>query len=189
MALTRRFLTALGIDADKIDEIISAHTDSLEGIKADRDRYKAESERLVDIEKQFNDYKKDHNESTDAAKIQKEFDDFKDKVAKEKATSVKRDAYKKLLALAKVNDKRVDAILRLADLDKIEIGEDGKVKDESKVLDSIKNEWSDYIVNENTNGSNTNDPPPDGGGNAGDKDDPDKMSYEEYKIWRNKQNT
>jgi hypothetical protein len=33
MALTRKFLSALGIEAEKIDEIISSHTETVEGLK------------------------------------------------------------------------------------------------------------------------------------------------------------
>ena len=40
MALTRKYLSALGLEADKIDQIIEAHTESLEGIKSERDKYK-----------------------------------------------------------------------------------------------------------------------------------------------------
>ena len=69
MALSRKFLSALGIEADKIDQIIEAHTDSLEGIKAERDKYKeqidngkndvdAKAKELADTRKELEDLKK-----------------------------------------------------------------------------------------------------------------------------------
>ncbi len=33
MALTRKFLAALGIEDDKVDEIIQAHTETVNGLK------------------------------------------------------------------------------------------------------------------------------------------------------------
>ena len=45
MALTRKFLEALGIEQAKIDEIISAHTEVTNALKADRDSYKEKAEK------------------------------------------------------------------------------------------------------------------------------------------------
>ena len=45
MALTRKFLEALGIEQAKIDEIISAHTEVTDALKADRDSYKEKAEK------------------------------------------------------------------------------------------------------------------------------------------------
>ena len=53
MALTRKFLTALGVDADKIDEIITAHTDTVEALKEERDKYKADAELLPNVQEEL----------------------------------------------------------------------------------------------------------------------------------------
>ena len=37
MSFTRRFLSALGIEAEKIDEIINAHIEVVDGLKEERD--------------------------------------------------------------------------------------------------------------------------------------------------------
>ena len=44
MALTRRMLKALGIEDEKAEEIISAHIESTDALKAQRDEYKAQLE-------------------------------------------------------------------------------------------------------------------------------------------------
>ena len=44
MALTRKFLAALGIEAEKVDEIITAHAETVDALKAERDEYKANAE-------------------------------------------------------------------------------------------------------------------------------------------------
>ena len=45
MALTRRSLTAMGIDAEKIDEIIALHAETVEALKEQRDGYKTEADK------------------------------------------------------------------------------------------------------------------------------------------------
>ena len=44
MALTRKFLTALGVEAEKVDEIIGAHSDTVNALKEERDKYKAQAD-------------------------------------------------------------------------------------------------------------------------------------------------
>ena len=58
MALTRKFLSALGIEAEKIDEIIDAHTDTVNALKEERDKYKASHEALQGVQKELDDLKK-----------------------------------------------------------------------------------------------------------------------------------
>ena len=50
MALTRKFLASKGIDADVIDEIITAHTETISGLKDELDKanaFKAKAEKLA----------------------------------------------------------------------------------------------------------------------------------------------
>lgn len=47
MSLSRKYLSALGIEAEKIDEIIAAHSETVESLKEQRDGYKADAEKLA----------------------------------------------------------------------------------------------------------------------------------------------
>lgn len=49
MSLSRKYLSALGIEAEKIDEIINAHSETVESLKEQRDGYKAEAEKLAAV--------------------------------------------------------------------------------------------------------------------------------------------
>lgn len=49
MALTRKYLSALGIDAEKVDEIIAAHSETVESLKEQRDSYKTDAEKLAAV--------------------------------------------------------------------------------------------------------------------------------------------
>ena len=89
MALTRKFLSALGIEEAKIDEIISAHVDTVNVLKEQRDGYKADADKLPAVQKQLDDLKAsqsgDDPYKEKYEKKTKEFDDYKKGVeAKEK---------------------------------------------------------------------------------------------------------
>ena len=87
------------------------------------------------------------------------FADYKKGVEAEQTKAKKSAAYKALLKEAGVPDKRMDAILRLTDLDKVDLDDDGKVKDASKAVEDIKKEWSEFIVTTEAKGAGTENPP------------------------------
>lgn len=173
MALTRKMLKAMGIEEEKIDQIIEAHTESTDALKADRDKYKADAEKLTEVQKKYDDLKKEVEEKGDDTykekyeKEHKDFEAYKKNIDAEKTKAKKSEAYKAVLKEAGVSEKRYDAILRLTDLDKVELDDEGKIKDAATVVEDVKKEWSDYIVKTEEHGAGT-ETPPDGAG-AGDR--------------------
>ena len=96
MALTRKFLTALGIESDKVDEIINAHTETVDALKEQRDTYKADAEKLGQITKERDELKKALAEAdtgedykAELEKVKGEFDSYK-KCIEESKTSWRR---------------------------------------------------------------------------------------------------
>ena len=163
MALTRKFLSALGIEEAKIDEIISAHVDTVNVLKEQRDGYKADADKLPAVQKALDDLKAsqsgDDPYKEKYEKKAKEFDDYKKGVEAKELKRSKSTAYKQVLK--ELNASHVDSILKASqsELEKIELDEDGKIKDVDKLKESIKKEWADFIVEEGQRGANTATPP------------------------------
>ena len=57
MSLTRKMLKAMGIEEEKIDQIIEAHSETVDSLKADRDTYKEDAEKLKTVQKELDDLK------------------------------------------------------------------------------------------------------------------------------------
>lgn len=170
MALTRKMLKAMGIEDEKIDEIIEAHREVTDSLKADRDKYKADAEKLTDVQSELDEANK-KLEAVDAdeykAKYEKEhkdFEDYKKSIDAEKTKAKKVEAYKGLLKEAGVSEKRIDAIVKITSMDDLELDAEGKIKDSDKQIATVKEEYSDFIVSEDTKGADTKTPP----GNNGD---------------------
>ena len=163
MALTRKFLSALGIEEAKIDEIITAHVDTVNVLKEQRDGYKADADKLPAVQKALDDLKAsqsgDDPYKEKYEKKAKEFDDYKKGVEAKELKRSKSAAYKQVLKELKAS--HVDSILKASqsELDKIELDEDGKIKDVEKLKEAIKKEWADFIVAEGQQGANTATPP------------------------------
>lgn len=176
MAFTRKFLSALGIEADKVDQIIDAHTEVTDSLKAERDQYKADAEKLPGVQKELDDLKAEtakngkdpYKVKYEAAK--EELDNYKKEQAAKETKAAKSDAYKALLKECGVSDKRIDAVLKVTDLDSLEM-EDGKFKNAADLRKSIKTEWADFITAESVKGSNPATPPENNKGGALTRED------------------
>lgn len=164
MALTRKMLKAMGIDEEKIDQIIEAHTETTDGLKAETARCKADADKLPAVQKALdkaNETLKSAGASDFAEKYQqvrKEFDDYKAAQTAKETHAAKETAYRALLREAGVGEARLDAVLRVSDVDGVElIG--GKIRDAEKLTESLRTEWKDFIVTTKTQGADTASPP------------------------------
>ncbi len=186
MALTRKLLTALGIDANVIDQIIEAHTETVDALKKERDTYKAQAEQLPAVEKERDDYKaaSEDNGVTYKAKYEKEHSDFeayKQTVTAKESREKKERAYRALLKETGVSEKRLDAILKVTDLGKVELDDEGAIKGADELKKSVQTEWSDFIVTESTQGANTANPPKGKGESDGGKSRAAEIAAKFYK--------
>ena len=164
----------MGIEEDKIDQIIEAHTETVDALKEQRDQYKADAEKLPGVQKELDEMKdaaeKDGENPYKAQydDLKKKFDDYKADVTAKETKARKTAAYRKLLQDSKISEKRLDAILKLSPVDDIELDDKGEIKDAENIKKSIAEEWSEFIVKDEQRGAESHNPPGGtGGGNGG----------------------
>lgn len=171
MSLTRRMLKAMGIEDEKIDEIINAHTETVNALKEERDSYKKDAEELPNVIKERDKYKelseKDNPFEQKYNDLKKQHDDYVAEQTAKETKAKKQEAYKELLKSVGVSEKRLSAILKVTDLSTIELDDDGKIKDASNLENTVKSEWADFIETESAKGAPTPTPPANNGGSAG----------------------
>lgn len=167
MALTRKFLKAMGIEDEKIDQIIEAHTESTDALKKERDEYKEDAGKLEGVQKELNTAKetlakngKGETVSKDEYdKLKKDYDDFKADISAKNTRAEKEHAFRELLKSAGVSEKRMNAIVKVSDIDGLELKKDGTIKDAEDLTESVKKEWADFIETTMTKGAHTATPP------------------------------
>ena len=151
------------IPAKAITNLITAIKQAVGNEYVEKERYKA---KLSEIE-ELKEGKQTAEDSVATAEkwktkyegIKQEFSDYK-KAEQAKATRAqKTDAYRSLLKEIGVNDKRIDAIIKVTDLDGMEMDAEGKLKDAADLRKTAKEEWSDFIVTTHTQGAQTATPP------------------------------
>lgn len=186
MSLTRKFLQAMGIESDKIDEIISAHTDTVNALKEERDKYKVDAEKLPGVQTRLDEAAakvKEYEDSDEKDKwkvkydaLREEYDGYKAGIDEEKSKLKKTSAYRKLLKDAGVSEKRIDAVMRVTDLKDMELDDSGAFKDAAKLTESIKTEWADFITTRQDQGASTSKPPAGAGGGGDDNGTPSRAA-------------
>lgn len=164
----------MGIEDDKVDEIIKAHRETVDALKEERDKFRDDAEALPDVQKKLDDASakvKEYEEADEKDRwkvkydaLKEEFDSYKSDITAKETKQKKSEAYRELLKAAGVSEKRLAAVLRVTNLDELEFDEDGKIKDPDKVKESIKSEWSDFIAKEEKKGAETETPPKGQGG-------------------------
>ena len=167
--LSKKFLAGLGIDDDKADLICERHKEVLNEIITERDELKEKAEKYDDVQTQLNKYKEAEKKAAEDGEkdpykvkyeaIKEEFANYKQEIANKEIKAKKTDAYKQLLKSAGVSEKRIEAVLKVSDIDSIEFDDEGKVKDSDKLTENIKAEWSDFIQTSSTEGAKTATPP------------------------------
>lgn len=188
MALTRKFLKALGLDEEKIDEIISAHSETVDALKNQRDSAQIEAAKLTDLTTERDRLKDKVDELTkaggDAAKIQADFDAYKQQVEGERAAAKKRTAIDTLLREAGVvKDSFRATLLKTMDTDSIELDDAGAVKDADTWKERIRTDNADFITSTEEHGTPPITPPT-GSGKVYTREQIRAMSPEEInKNW------
>lgn len=170
MALTRKMLKAMGIEDEKIEQIIEEHTESTDALKQQRDEYKAKAEAkaTTSTEPKPKDHEPidEYKAKYDAEK--KAFEDYKANIAAEKAEADKRAKYRELIEKAGVDEKRIDAVLKISDLSGVTV-KDGAIEGADKLVEGIKADFKEFIPVITTKGADVAKPPAGDGGTAAPK--------------------
>lgn len=169
MALTRNFLKSMGLTDEQVNAIIENHTDTVEGLKAERDGYKATAEKQTQNEAEItrltNELAEARKNSGDAAKVQADFDAYKQQVETDKTNAAKTAAVRKALKAAGVQrEEFIDLLLGKVDLSTVELEGDA-VKETDKLIDPMKESFAGCFAETKQQPLPPNSPPPGGGGN------------------------
>ena len=162
MSLTRKMLKAMGIEEEKIEQIIEAHMESVNALKEARDELKDKVDEIPALEekikelagKNAEDWKKKYEELSD------EFNGYKSEIEKKENDSAKEKAVRDYFEKKNITGKNLEIAMRgsKAEIEKIEI-KNGKIKDASSLDELISGDFSALVSTTTTTGANTATPP------------------------------
>jgi hypothetical protein len=159
-------LKAMGIDDEKIDQIIEAHTEVTDALKTENEGLKKKAADYDTVKKELDvlkanptdDWKDKHD------KVKKEFDDYKNGIESEKTLASKKNAVKSIIEGAGIKDPAiVELIMLKTKYDDIQLDGD-KVKDAETLTNTIKTDYSAYVEKDSKGGAKVDTPPGKSGG-------------------------
>jgi hypothetical protein len=159
MAFTRKYLTDLNLTEAQIDAVMEEHVAVTDALKKQRDEYKAEADKLPDIQKQLDEIKGGEDYKARYESEHKAYEEYKAQVKAEADLVKVKAAYRKLLQEEHVSEKRLDAVIRLTDFSKMKLDGDGNLQGADDLRKAIKEEWGDYIPTQRTQRENVATPP------------------------------
>lgn len=167
MSLTRKICKGLGLSDEQTESIIEAHTEVTDALKKQITDLEGKASQLESVQKELDTLKNGKDWKSEHDKVKKEFDDFrKDIEGKEKSAKIK-DAYKALLTEKKIGEKYLNSVLGVTDFSKMELDEDGKLKNAEELSKEIESKWSGFVTTNKENGAHVDTPPKDNGGGNG----------------------
>lgn len=171
MALTRKFLKAMGIEDEKIDQIIEAHTETVSGLKDSLDKAEAAGKDLPGVQKELDavraelDSVKKNGWKDKHDALKKEFEDYKAGVTAKETKSAKEAAARAYYESRGITGKALDIAIRGSgpEIEALELA-DGKIKDTAALESLVKGDFSGLVGTTTTNGAKTDNPPANNGG-------------------------
>ena len=167
MALTRKLLKGMGLTEEQVETIIEAHTDTVDGLKADAAKYKADADALPKVQRELDTLKAagDGGWQEKYEKAKKDLDDYKAEVSTKEAKAAKEKAVRAYYESKGITGKSLDIAIRGsgAEIDALEMDGD-KIKDTSALDELVNGTFSGLVSTTTTKGADTATPPTTTGG-------------------------
>ena len=113
----------------------------------------------AELEKQPATKAENVKDSEEYKALKADFDKYKAEVAEKETKAAKEAAYRAILKDANLSEKGIEKALKYAEWDKIELGEDGKLKGANDHIKAAREEWAEYVTTTTTTGAKTSTPP------------------------------
>ena len=162
MAFTRSTIRSLakesGVEIPKEfeDALVAEHLTA-------RNAY-AEEQVKAELEKQPAPKAENVKDSEEYKALKADFDKYKAEVSAKETKAAKEAAYRAILKDANLSEKGIEKAVKYAEWDKIELGEDGKLKGANDHIKAVRDEWAEYVTTTTTTGAKTSTPPANTGG-------------------------
>ncbi len=180
MALTRKLLKGMGLTDEQVDTIIEAHTDTVDGLKADVSKYKSDAEKLPGVQKQLDDLKAagDGGYKEKYEKEHSDFEAFKSDIAAKETKAAKEKAVRAYFESKNITGANLDLAMRGCGTEMAALEMDGEKIKDTKSLDALlTGTYKGLISTTQTKGANPANPPANTGGSGVTAEAFKKMGY------------
>lgn len=176
MALTRKLLKGMGLTEEQIDSVIDAHTETVDGLKAQVKSLQEAADKLPVVQKELDDIKNGEDWKAKYEAEAQAFKDFRAEISGKETLDKIKSAYRKLLEAQGIDKDDIDLIMSATKYDSMKLDGDN-LADSDKLTEGIKERYARYIPTEKTKGAKPETPPANNGSAFDTMSLTDKMAY------------
>ena len=162
MALTAKMLKGLGLTDEQRESILEAHADTVNEIKAERDRLKLDAEKLEAVQKELDNLKAmgDGGYKEKYEKEHKAFEDYKADVTAKESKAAKEKAVRAYFESKNITGANLDLAMRGCGEEMAALEMDGEKIKDTKSLDAlVDGTYKGLVSTTQTKGANPANPP------------------------------
>ena len=162
MALTAKMLKGLGLTDEQRESILEAHADTVNEIKAERDRLKSDAEKLEAVQKELDNLKAmgDGGYKEKYEKEHKAFEDYKADVTAKESKAAKEKAVRAYFESKNITGANLDLAMRGCGEEMAALEMDGEKIKDTKILDAlVDGTYKGLVSTTQTKGANPANPP------------------------------
>ena len=163
MALTAKMLKGLGLTDEQRESILEAHADTVNEIKAERDRLKLDAEKLEAVQKELDNLKAmgDGGYKDKYEKEHKAFEDYKADITAKESKAAKEKAVRAYFESKNITGANLDLAMRGCGEEMAALEMDGEKIKDTKALDAlVDGTYKGLVSTTQTKGANPANPPP-----------------------------
>ena len=114
MSLTRKMLKAMGIEEEKAEQIIDAHVETVNALKEERNGYKADADKLKDVQKELDELKSKNDDGWKDKhdKLKSEFEKYKGEIEAKNVRAAKETAVRAYYESKGISGKNLEIAIR-----------------------------------------------------------------------------
>lgn len=173
MALTRKLLKGMGLTDEQMDTVIEAHTETVDGLKADISKYRADAEKLPGVQKELDDLKAagDGGYKEKYEKEHSAFETYKSDIAAKETKAAKEKAVRAYFEGKNITGANLELAMRGCGEEMAALELDGgKIKDTASLDALVGGAFKTLVSTTQIKGQNPAAPPGNTGGGAMTRD-------------------
>ena len=162
MALTAKMLKGLGLTDEQRESILEAHADTVNEIKAERDRLKLDAEKMEAVQKELDNLKAmgDGGYKEKYEKEHKAFEDYKADITAKESKAAKEKAVRAYFESKNITGANLDLAMRGCGEEMAALEMDGEKIKDTKILDAlVDGTYKGLVSTTQTKGANPANPP------------------------------
>ena len=172
MSLTRKMLKAMGIEDEKIDQIIEAHAETVDALKEKLSKAEADAERLTEVEKELKDAKSSDNYKEKYEAEKKAFEAYKNEQTAKAQKAAKEAAAKTFFESKGITGANLEIAMKGAKDEIASLELDGEnIKDNKVLADLVSGTYAGLVVTPQKKGVDVAKPPANNGGAVKSRED------------------